>query len=181
MSEVTLKEIREHQASAMWTFVKRCRQVMSAFTIAGCAAIAITLLITGITLQAVPGVVVIWLVMVVYPFVQMIWIKLRTGLWWHSLNAQASWIGIAGIMGLLLIMLLYYLQPLFEGVPIYGARIGYEPLVLIIILPLFRSAFKSSTRLRARAERISYGAHWLTLGRLTFWDILLFRIPHERA
>jgi len=119
--------------------------------------------------------------MVAYPFIQSIWIRSRTGLWWHTLNAQANWIGMAGIMGLLLIMLLYFLEPLYEGTPVYGAGIGYEPLVLIIILPLFRSAFKSSTRARARTERVLYGDHWLSLRRLTFLDILLFRIPHERV
>jgi hypothetical protein len=181
MNELNVKEIKEQQAAAMWVFVKRCRQAMFAVSISCCIFIAVVLLTAGITLQIVPFIVVIWLSMIAYPFIQSIRIKFRTGLWWHTLNAQANWLGIAGIMGLLLIMLLDFLEPLLEGIPIYGARIGYEPLVLIIILPLFRTAFKSSTRVRARTERILYGDHWLSLGRLTFWDILLFRIPHERA
>ncbi len=181
MSELNSADVKKEQAAAMWAFVKRCRQAMATVAVTCAIFIAVILLIEGIKLETLPFIVVIWLAMIAYPFIQSIWIKSRTGLWWHTLNAQAGWIGIAGIMGLLLIMLLYFLEPLFEGLPIYGARIGYEPLVLIIILPLFRTAFKSSTRIRARAERTLYGHRWLILGRLTFWDILLFRIPHERA
>jgi hypothetical protein len=143
--------------------------------------IAVALLASGANSQIVPFVVVVWLAMVIYPFVQIIWIKLRTGLWWHSLNAHADWVGISIVMGLVLYMMLYFVWPLLEGSTVYGVRIGYEPLVLLIVVPLFRSAFKSSTHTRARAERAMYGQHWLSLSRLTFWDILFFRIPHERA
>jgi hypothetical protein len=181
MRELNSTDVKKEQATAMWAFVKRCRQAMATVAIICVILIAVTLLVMRIKLETVPLIVIIWLAMVVYPFIQLIWIKFRTGLWWHTLNAQANWIGIVGIMGLLLIMLLYFLEPLYEGTPVYGARIGYEPLVLLIILPLFRSAFKSSTRSRARNERVLYGEHWLSLSRLTFWDILLFRIPHERA
>jgi len=181
MSEMNLVDASRLQAAAMWIFVKRCRQVTLAVAVSCCFVITVALFAIGINSQVVPFVVVIWLVMVAYPFVQLIWIRLRTGLWWHSLNAQAGWIGISIVMGLLLYMLLYFLWPLFEGSPIYGVRIGYEPLVLIIVLPLFRSAFHSSTRTRARAERVLYGQRWLGLSHLTFWDILFFRIPHERA
>jgi hypothetical protein len=181
MSKLNSADVKKEQAAAMWAFVKRCRQALATVAVTCVILIAVILLVVGIKLETVPFIVVIWLAMIAYPFIQSIWIKFRTGLWWHTLNAQANWIGIAGIMGLLLIMLLYFLGPLFEGTPVYGARIGYEPLVLLIILPLFRSAFKSSTRVRARNERVLYGEHWLSLGRLTFWDVLLFRIPHERA
>ncbi len=32
-----------------------------------------------------------------------------------------------------------------------------------------------------RVEVVAYGKHWLTLAYVTWRDILLFRIPHERA
>ncbi len=181
MSELDSVDVKKQEAQAMWVFVKHCKRAILTVVLFGCLVIAAALLAAGVNLHIIPFIVVVWLAMIVYPFIQMIWIKLRTGLWWHSLNANADWIGISIVMGLLLYMMLYFVWPLVEGVPVYGARIGYEPLVLIIILPLFRSAFKSSTRLRARNERAQYGRHWLILGHVTSWDIFLFRIPHERA
>jgi hypothetical protein len=49
------------------------------------------------------------------------------------------------------------------------------------LLPLFRTAFKSSTQKRADAERVLYTDHWLKLAQLSVRDILFLRIPHERA
>ena len=181
MSELNALEASSLQASAMRIFVMRCKRVMLAVAASCCLAIMAAMLTSGVNAQVVPFIGVVWSVMIVYPFVQLIWLRRRTGLWWHSLNAYADWIGLSIVMGLLLYMLLYFLWPLFEARPVYSARIAYVPLVLIIVLPLFRSAFKSSTWTRAKVERVRYGEHWLSLSRLTFWDILLFRIPRERA
>ncbi len=181
MEELNFIDLTELEAGALSNFVRHCNRAMLAVALFCCLVIAAALLVGGVNSHILPFIVVPWMAMAIYPFVQVMWIKLQTGLWWHSLNAHADWIGISIVMWLLLYMLLYFLWPLVEGGPVYGVHIGYEPLVLVIVVPLFRSAFKSSTQTRARAERVSYGQRWLILSRLTFWDIFLFRIPHERA
>ena len=110
-----------------------------------------------------------------------VWIRVRTGLLWHSLNAQAVWLGIVFILLVLLIALMQIIVPTLQGDPLAGGGSNYDVLGLIIVLPLFAFAFRSSTRTRAELERVQYGDHWLSLGTLSVLDIILFRIPHERA
>src|SRR5512139_963108 len=136
MSELKPVDASNLQASAMRIFVTRCRRVMLAVAVSCCIASAAAILTIGVNSQVVPFISVMCSVMIVYPFVQLIWVRRRTGLWWHSLNAHADWIGLSIVMGLSLYMLLYFLWPLFESTPVYGARLGYVPLVLIIVLPL---------------------------------------------
>ncbi|HTP06957.1 MAG TPA: hypothetical protein VMP08_01810 [Anaerolineae bacterium] len=143
--------------------------------------IALILLISCLDPNAFPLVLIIWIVMTAYPLALIIWIRARTGLLWHSLNAQAVWLGLVFILLVLLVTLMEIVVPTLQGDPLAGGGSNYDVLGLIIVLPLFAFAFRSSTRARAEAERAHYGDHWLSLGALSVADIILLRIPHERA
>jgi hypothetical protein len=143
--------------------------------------IALILIITRLNADAFPLVLVFWVVMTAYPLTLIGWIRVRTGMLWHSLNAQAVWLGIVFILLVLLIALMETIVPALQGDPLAGGGSNYDVLGLVIVLPLFAFAFKSSTRARAEFERVQYGDHWLALGTLSVLDVILFRIPHERA
>jgi hypothetical protein len=57
----------------------------------------------------------------------------------------------------------------------------------VIILAIYCSTYGTNWVLgkmlapRDQVEAAAYGEHWLTLANVTLRDILLFRIPHERA
>jgi hypothetical protein len=181
MSESLQPKMSKRQIVAMETFQRGCLQAIRLVVLSCAMLIALVLLITRLNPAAFPLVLIIWVVMTAYPLALIVWIRVRTGLLWHSLNAQAVWLGIVFILLVLLIALMEIIVPTLQGDPLAGGGSNYDVLGLIIVLPLFAFAFKSSTRARAELERAQYGDHWLSLGALSALDVILFRIPHERA
>ena len=187
MTEMSVGPLPEAQASAMRVFQSHCEStfklviLICVMPLAAIAVIMAAAFNTEFAAQFVPIILVIWLLIVIYPFLLFGLFRSRTGLWWHFLNAHSGWVGISLVLTLLLVMMLDFVLPLIQGQAIYSAHIGYEPLILVILLPLFRAAFKSSTQRRADAERVLYADRWLKLAQLSVKDILFLRIPHERA
>ena len=185
MTEMSISPLSEAQISAMRTFQSHCESTFRLVALIGVmpiAAIAVGMSAafnTEFAAQFIPIILVIWLLIVVYPFLLFGLFRSRTGLWWHFLNAHSGWVGISLVLTLLLVMLLDFVLPLIQGQTIYSAHIGYEPLILVVLLPLFRAAFKSSTQRRADAERVLYADRWLKLAQLSVKDILFLRIPHD--
>lgn len=180
MSGMDTLTISKQQTTAMEAFQNRCQQAIRLAVFSCTVVMAFSLLVTRLSMQAFPLVVAVWIIMAAYPLVLMVLIWARTGLFWHLLNAYAVWIGIIFILLVLLIALLNIVDVLQSDLLAAG-KSNYDLLGLVIVLPLFAFAFKSSTRARAELERAQYGDHWLTLGAISFFDVLLLRLPHERA
>ena len=187
MTEMSVGPLSEAQALAIRAFQSHCESTFRLVALICVMPIAVIAVIiaaafnTEFAVQFVPIILVIWLLIVVYPFLLFGLFRSRTGLWWHFLNAHSGWVGISLILTLLLIMMADLILPLMQGEPIYGVRIASGPLIVVVLLPLFRAAFKSSTQKRADSERVRYDDRWLKLAQLSVRDILFLRIPHEHA
>ena len=105
-------------------------------------------------------------------------IRTRTGLAWNMLsvgaergdiNLLAIWMIYVGYMVVLLLQLQF--TPWFFVTYLLG----------MIFLWGMERRFGAKVKERIHVEQDKYGRHWLELGRLSGWDILLFRIPHEHA
>jgi hypothetical protein len=187
MSESAATFLAATQLTSMHHFDKRIASAMRLVAVVCVSIIAVLTVMIAVLFdpaKSAPIVslfVFVWLLMSAYPLMLFIMIWHRTGLWWHSIDTHAGWVGISVILILLLIMILDLILPLFQGVPIYGVRIGYEPLILVILLPLIRYSIQSYTQTRADSERLQYREHWLQLAQVPMRDILFLRIPHEHA
>jgi hypothetical protein len=181
MNATTPPKMSTTQIAALEQFQRRCQQAMLRVALAATVTIAVALLVSQLNTQMLPLVIIMWATMVVYPSLLIAVIRVRTGLWWHSLNAHAVWVGISFILLIMLIMLLNVVIPALQGDVLLAGQFDGDILGLAIVLPLFAFAFKSSTRTRAEAERAEFGDRWLRLDDVTLRDIFLLRIPYERA
>lgn len=181
VSESGVLKLSEAQTAAMDLFVKRCEYAMLT-VVFGCAgAIAFVVAANPGSPDIAPALIALVVAIGTYPLVLLAIIWLQTGLKWHLFNAHAKWLGISG--GWLAIMLAFMdsFTSLLQGMPRSGFSSNSAFLLLIVVIALFAPAFRSSTQARSERERIRFADHWLKLGSLPFWRVLLLIIPHERA
>ena len=174
-------KMSEAQTAAMNLFIKRCEYAMLTVVFACFGAIALVVALNPGSPDIGPTLIALVAAICVYPLVLLMIIWLRTGLKWHLLNAHAKWLGISGGLLVIMLVLMDSFTSLLQGMPRSGFSGNGAFLLIIVAIVLFAPAFRSSTQSRAERERTHFADHWLRLGSLQFWRVVVFIIPHERA
>ncbi len=179
MSELNTTLLTQPQLQAQYSFDKRFRWV-SSLAFIGVAWIGLILILysvlkgngslwsIGLLLCASAG---------IYPFVLLQIFRWRTGLSWHIINSPPSLFSASGYLLVLTLMIALVLG-LFKSLLVI---LGLMLAGLGLVMQFVRVWLVEFSQQRAQVERQRYGDRWLKLGELSFRDIALIRIPHERA
>jgi hypothetical protein len=168
------------QTAAMRAFVKCCERALLIVVLICAAAILVIILANPASTDTGPILMVLWAIVGLYPLALLAVIWLRTRLVWHLLNAHALWVGIAGALIVSTLFFTATLSPQSQRTSTTDFASSSFAILLVIVVLFLTPALRSSTRPRAERERACFADHWLKLGNLSTWRVLLFIIPHER-
>jgi hypothetical protein len=169
------------QTAAMRAFVKCCERALLIVVLVCAAAILVIILANPASTDTGPILMALWAVVGLYPLALLMVIWLRTRLVWHLLNAHALWVGVAGALFISAFFFTATLSPQLQRTSTTDFASSSFPILLVLVVLFLTPAMRSSTRPRAERERNRFADHWLNLGNLPTWRVLLFTIPHERA
>jgi hypothetical protein len=172
--------LSDEQAKARWRFLKNFYNaslylvLLSAFIILFTALLDFvnhqlaSWLYIGLTGVAVTGTLA---VLYITALITIIW--KRTGLKWYVIGEN--------LQGLNLLVLALFWFIYFVVLPL---EVRYSTVAIVLALVgigmlnwALRRLFGQQVRLRFQIERDRYAEHWLTLGQLSFADVLFLRIP----